>query len=306
MRKNVLKVSTTGIALAAAAGIAMAAGSANAAEWGSTFLSVNEIRYLDNFANDQQNAAIRESDVRASTRNDFYATGRYEGNVLVRVGGRLQYFQFFERTDQDNLLIGAYGSVAKRFDNGIFARVRYAADYRRKDGVDQYIENGISPSINYLGSRSYRVGLNTNFAYRDFDNQNFPGLDQTRASVSGFAFWYPFQDTTFLYASSGYQRVNADNSAQSTDLWWIGARFGYSFTPEFKALLRARYSDKDFDSGRADEIMELFGRVDYEFTKSVTGFAEAGVVDQQSNIATQDFTGPQVAVGVRLLFNSGK
>ena len=306
LRENGLKISTMGIALAAAAGMALVSGAANAADWRSTFLSTNTVEYIDNFVNDEVNVAVRDDDIRLSTRTQFYGTGRYQDGVVTQVGGRLFYFKHIDRTDQDNLLVGVFGNVGKRFGEGWFARVGYNGDYRRKDGRDQFIENTMNASLNYAPTRAYRVGVNGSVGYRDFDNQNFPGLDQTRLFGRGYAFWYPFLDQTFLYGEAGYQRVNADNSNQSTDLYFVGARFGYTFTEEWSVLFRTKFSNKDFGDGRSDEIFELFGRLDYDFSKNVRAFAEAGVVDQQSTVATQDFTGPRFGVGVRLLFNSGK
>ncbi|WP_417514358.1 outer membrane beta-barrel protein [Minwuia sp.] len=314
LRKNSFRVSTVGAALLAAAGFVAVPAAAGAAEWSSLFLSTNKVEYIDNFVNSVQNAAIRDDDIRLSTNNQLIATGRLQDGIIVRVAGRLQYFQHVDRTDQDNLLLGGFADVGKRF-GALFARVGYFGDYRRKDGNNQYIENGADFTARYAPNRSYALTANVRGSYRDFDENNFPGLDQTRIFASARAFWYPFQDRTFLMAETGLLDTNADTNFQSNLLYFVGARAGYHINKKASIGLRAKYSNKEFDAGnpavqggitREDDIFEVFGRVDYKFSKNVTGFAEAGVVDQQSNINTQDFTGPRVGVGVKLLFSTAK
>lgn len=312
--RNKLLNATGGAALvAAAAGIAMP-GAANAADWSALFLSTNQVEYIDNFVNNAQNAAIRDDDIRLSTNTQLIGTGRYSDGLILRVAGRLQYFQHVDRTDQDNLLVGGFADAGKRFGS-TFARIGYFGNYRRKDGQNQYIENGADFTVRYAPNRTHAVQLQLRGGYRDFDDANFAGLDQTRLFAQGRYTFYPFQDRTFLMAEAGVLDTNADQNFQSNLLYFVGARATYQLNDKASFGLRAKYSNKTFDAGnpavqaglkREDDIFEVFGRVDYKYSQNVTAFAQAGVVDQQSNINSQDFTGPRVGVGVRLIFNTAK
>lgn len=312
--RNKLLKATGGAALMAAAAGMTVPGAANAGDWSALFVSTNQVEYIDNFVNNAQNAAVRDDDIRLSTNTQLIGTGRYADGVVARVGGRLQYFQHVDRTEQDNLLVGGFADIGKRFGT-IFARIGYFGAYRRKDGENQYIENGGDLTARYAPNRSHALVLNVRAGYRDFDNANFAGLDQTRLFAQGRYIFYPFQDRTFLMAEAGVLDTNADQNFQSNLLYFVGARATYQLNDKASFGLRAKYSNKTFDAGnpavqggitREDDIFELFGRVDYEYSKNVKAFAQAGVVDQQSNINTQDFTGPRVGVGVTLLFNTAK
>lgn len=262
--------------------------------------------------NNAQNAAIRDDDIRLSTSNQLIGTGRYDSGLILRAAGRLQYFQHIDRTDQDNLGVGVFADAGKRF-GATFARLGYFGNYRRKDGQNQYIENGADLNVRYAPNRHYALQMQLRGGYRDFDDANFAGLDQTRLFAQARATWYPFQDRTFLMGEAGLLDTNADVNFQSNLLYFVGVRATYHINDKASVGMRAKYSAKNFDAGnpavqggvtREDDILELFGRVDYQYSKNVTAFAEVGVVDQQSNIVTQDFTGPRVGVGVRLLFSS--
>lgn len=304
LRINGIKATGSAIVLAAAMNMA-ASGAASAADWSTTFLSTNKVEYIDNFVNDEQNVAIREDDVRLSTNNNLFVQGILEGGEIVRIGGRMQYFQHIDRTDQDNMGLGVYADIGKRLEGGFFVRGGYFGNYRRKDGVNQYLENGGSFTLRYATTRDYALIMNLRGAYRDFDDNNFPGLDQSRFAVTGRAFWYPYQDRTFLMGEVGALNTGADNAVQSNLLWFVGVRAKYQFNDTTSVTLRAKYSAKNFDAGgREDDIYSLFGQVDHKFNDNITGFAEAGVVDQQSNLAVQDFTGPRFGVGVKLLFST--
>lgn len=313
LRNKLLKASGGAAMMAVASGIALP-GAANAADWSALFLSTNKVEYIDNFVNNAQNAAVRDDDIRLSTNTQLIGTGRYADGLILRAAGRLQYFQHVDRTDQDNLGLGVFADAGKRF-GATFARVGYFGNYRRRNGQNQFIENGGDFTVRYAPNRSYALQLQLRGGYRDFDDANFAGLDQTRLFAQGRFTYYPFQDRTFLMAEVGALDTNADTNFQSNLLYFVGARAGYHINDKASIGLRAKYSNKTFDAGnpavqggitREDDIFEVFGRVDYKYSKNVTAFAEAGVVDQQSNIVTQDFTGPRIGVGVKLLFNTAK
>jgi hypothetical protein len=313
LRNMILKTTGSAILMAAAAGIAVP-GAANAADWSALFLSTNKVEYIDNFVNNAQNAAVRDDDIRLSTNNQLIGTGRLESGAIVRVGGRLQYFQHVDRTDQDNLGLGVFADAGKRF-GALFARAGYFGNYRRRNGQNQFIENGGNVDLRYAPNRHYALALALRGGYRDFDDNNFAGLDQTRLSATGRVTWYPFQDRTFIMGEVGALDTNADTNFQSNLLYFVGVRATYHINDKATVGVRGKYSAKNFDAGnpavqggitREDDILELFGRVDYKYSKNVTAFMEAGVVDQQSNIVTQDFTGPRIGVGVKLLFSTAK
>jgi hypothetical protein len=311
LRNKLFKATGGAVLMAAAAGI-IVPGAANAADWSSLFLSTNKVEYIDNFVNNAQNAAVRDDDIRLSTNTQLIGTGRYDSGLILRAAGRLQYFQHVDRTDQDNLGVGVYADAGKRF-GATFARLGYFGNYRRRNGADQFIENGADLNVRYAPNRSYALQMQLRGGYRDFDDQNFAGLDQVRLFAQGRVQWFPFQDRTFLMAEAGLLDTNADVNFQSNLLYFAGVRATYHINDKASIGMRAKYSAKEFDAGnpavqggitREDDIFELFGRVDYKYSKNVTAFAEAGVVDQQSNINSQDFTGPRVGVGVKLLFSS--
>lgn len=312
LRINGIKATGSAIVLAAAMSMT-ASGAASAAEWFTTFLSTNKVEYLDNFVNDEQNAAIREDEVRLLTNNQVYATGVLENNRIARVGGRLQYFQHIDRTDQDSLGVGAFADIGQRFSNGVFVRGGIDGTYRRKDGANQFVEAGGTFLTQYAPSRSYRAQLTLRGDYRDFDDNNFAGLDQVRLHATGRLFWYPFEDSSFILGEVGVLDTNADQNFQSNVQTFVAIRGHYAFTDRTSVTLRARYTMKTFDAGnpavqggitREDDIFQVFGQVDHKFNKSITGFAEAGVVEQDSNINNQSFTGPRFGVGVKLLFST--
>lgn len=310
LRNKFLKATGSAALLAAI----VAPGAVNAADWSAAFLSTNKVEYIDNFVNSAQNVTVRDDDIRLSTNTQLIGTGRYDSGLIVRVGGRLQYFQHVDRTDQDNLGLGIFTDVGKKF-GAVFVRAGYFGNYRRKDGNNQYIENGGNLNVQYRPNRSYLASVAFRGAYRDFDNANFAGLDQTRLGVTGRFAWYPFEDRTFVMAETGVLDTAADVNFQSNLLYFVGARAAYQINDKAIIGLRTKYTMKEFDAGnpavqagltREDDIFEVFGRVDYKYSKNVTAFAEAGVVNQNSNINNQSFTGPRVGVGVKLLFSTAK
>lgn len=314
LRKHKKTMSAGGAIFAAALGLSAVSSGAGAADWSTTFLSINQAEYLDNFVNDEVNAAIRDDDFRLSTNTRVYSRGRFEDGVSVTIGGRLLYFQHIDRTDQDSLGVGGFADVAKQFGD-ITARLGYFGNYRRRDGADLFVENGGTLALSYNPSRAYTLSAFGRIGYRDFDDANFVGLDQLRYDGTLRAFWYPFQDSTYLSLAGSVARADADVEFQSTTTYSVDVRASHHVTERTALSARFRYSRKDFDEGnpaiqggltREDETLQAFGRLDYDFSRNVRAFAEAGVVDQSSNINNQSFTGPRASVGVRLLFSTGR
>ncbi|ANK80278.1 MAG: hypothetical protein TEF_05330 [Rhizobiales bacterium NRL2] len=236
LRKHKKTMSAGGAIFAAALGLSAVTSGAGAADWSTTFLSINQAEYLDNFVADELNAAIRESDVRLSTNNRVTIRGRLDNNVSVRVGGNLLYFQHIDRTDQDSLGVGGFADVAKRF-GALTARAGYFGNYRRKDGVNQFVENGALLSLTYNPSRVYTLSAQSRIAYRDFDDQNFGGLDQVRGDVFLRAYWYPFEDATYLGAELGAIRENAETDFNATTSFLAGVRASHHVTERTSAPL---------------------------------------------------------------------
>lgn len=314
IRKNMKAVAAGGAIVMSALGLSAVSGVANAADWSTTFLSLNQAEYLDNFVNDEVNAAIRDSDFRLSTNTRVFMRGRYENGVYVTVGGRLLYFQHIDRTDQDSLGVGGFADIAKKFGQFV-GKLGYTGNYRRKDGRDLFVENEGTASLTYNPSRSYTLSANANLGYRDFDDSVRAGLDQVRWGATVRAFWYPFQDSTYFSASATALRTNADDDFQSNTDYRVGLRAGHHVTERTSVSARASYSWKNFDSGnpavqggltREDETLQAFGQVDYDYSRNVRAFAKVGVLHRESNINNQSFTGPRAGVGVRLLFSTGR
>ena len=314
IRKNMKAVAAGGAIVMSALGLSAVSGVANAADWSTTFLSINQAEYLDNFTIDDVNAAVRDDDFRLSTNTRVMMRGRYENDVFVTVGGRLLYFQHIDRTDVDSLRVGGFGNVTKKFGDFI-GRIGYNGDYARRGGKDLFVENQATASLTYNPNRSYTLSANANLGYRDFDDVNNPGLDQVRWGTTVRAYWYPFQDATYFSASGGVLRANAETDFQATTQYTVGLRAGHHVTERTEISARASYAWKNFDSGnpavqgglrREDETLQAFGQVDYDYSRNVRAFAKAGVVWRDSNINNQSFTGPQAGVGVRLLFSTGR
>lgn len=314
IRKGPNRTSARGALLAVALGVTGFAGSANAADWSTTFLSINQAEYLDNFIADEVDQAIRDSDFRLSTNTRLFATGRFEDGVAVRVGGRLLYYQHIDRTDQDSLGVGGFADVSKRYGPFV-ARFGYSGLYRRKDGVDQYTENEGSASLNFRPNRSYLLGARGVVGYRDFDDANFANLDQMRYVASVRAFWYPFQDATFVGLQGSFIRQNAEDSTRATSQYIITLRARHPLTDRTSLSGNVSYRWRDFDEGnpaiqggltRRDTMVQAEAQLDYDFSRNVTAFAKVGVLNQESNINNQSFTGPRAGVGVKLLFSTGR
>lgn len=236
-----------------------------------------------------------------------------EGRQVLRFEQQVRVRTYFDRNQLDSLLLTPrvqYWTTTQ--DNRFQFRLSGAWSHLSRDGDAQWNRPEAEAQLRYRhqGRRQLETVVRLRVNAYDFEDAGLQGLDSTRTRYGVEQFFRRQDSALELRLSVFFEDAEADDDRFSFEEIRAGAEVAWR--PDDKTLVVAGLDmrDRDYDapfapliaSPRADQrfIAEL--RVEREFSERITGFAAAGHLDNDSNVALRDYGGETFKIGVRIDF----
>ncbi len=236
-----------------------------------------------------------------------------EGRQVLRFEQQVRVRTYFDRDELNSVLLTPrvqYWSTTQ--DDRFQFRLSGAYSFLNRDGDAQWSRPEAEAQLRYRhgGRRQLETVARVRVNAYDFEDAGLQGLDSTRVRYGLEQFFRSEDGALQLRLSVFFEDAEADDDRYSFDEVRAGAEVAWR--PDDKTLVVAGLDvrDRDYDapfapliaSPRADQrfIAEL--RVEREFSERITGFAAAGHLDNDSNVALRDYGGETFKIGVRIDF----
>ena len=307
----------TAFTLTAVALAATGAGAALADEGRFEFRSETMIARSDPFAPDDELVTGLGAPFDLETGLDSNNWARWvqplAGRQVLRFEQQVRVRTYFDRDDLNSLLLtprAQYWNTTQ--DNRFQFRLSAAWSHLSRDGDAQWSRPEAEAQLRYRhqGRRQLETVARVRVNAYDFQEAGLQGLDSTRVRYGLEQFFRSQDGALQLRLSAFFEDAEADDDRYSFEEVRVGAQVAWR--PNDKTLVVAGLDVRDRDyaapfapliaSPRADQRFTADLRVERAFSERITGFAAAGHLNNDSNVALRDYGGETFKIGVRIDF----